>query len=149
MFLSVVGHLTHFRHPWNFKSVVRHLTHFKQMKKIHKVILKLPLEDKFFFSQVRIQNFKIFAKSEFWNLENNNFEISKFKIPKNFKIFPKFFQNFKNGAGPKNSLVHLELWVCHFWRFLDFAIFWKTTQVDYVTPLEVEQRCRWPVELDL
>ena len=28
------------------------------------------------------------------------------KIPKNFKIFPKFFQNFKNGAGPKNSLVH-------------------------------------------
>ena len=92
-------------------------------KKFAKLFWSCLWRIKNFFGQVRIQNFKIFAKSEFWNLENNNFEISKFKIPKNFKIFPKFFQNFKNGAGPKNSLVHPELWVCHFGRFPDLAIF--------------------------
>ena len=40
-----------------------------------------------------------------------------------FQKFPKFFQNFKNGAGPKNRLVHPELWVVHFGRILDLAIF--------------------------
>ena len=40
----------------------------------------------------------------------------KFKINKyqEFQNFTKVFQNFKNGAGPKNRLVHAELWVGHF-----------------------------------
>jgi len=59
-----------------------------------------------------------FDRSESWTCKKLYFlavrKAGLVKIPKNFKIFPKFFQNFKNGAGPKNSLVHPELWVCHF-----------------------------------
>ena len=48
-----------------------------------------------------------------------------------FEKFPKFFQNFKNGAGPKNRLVHPELWVVHFGRFLDLAIFPSVIDLDF------------------
>ena len=48
-----------------------------------------------------------------------------------FEKFPKFFQNFKNGAGPKNRLVHPELWVGHFGMIPDLAIFSKFKKADF------------------
>ena len=48
-----------------------------------------------------------------------------------FEKFPKFFQNLKNGAGPKNRLVHPELWVDHFRRFFDLAIFPSVIDLDF------------------
>ena len=57
-----------------------------------------------------------------------------------FEKFPKFFQNFKNGAGPKNRLVHPELWVGHFWRFLDLAIFWKNSKFAPTSLLTFERQ---------
>ena len=48
-----------------------------------------------------------------------------------FEKFPKFFQNLKNGAGPKNRLVHPELWVGHFGMIPDLAIFSKFKKADF------------------
>ena len=74
--------------PEIFKSVVRHLTHFKQMKKIRKVILKLPLEDKIFFWPSPNSNFLPSPNFEIWKIIILKFQSSK------FQRISKFSQSF-------------------------------------------------------
>ena len=55
---------------------------------------------------------------------------------------PQVFFKIQNWAGSKNSLVHPELWVCHFGRFPDFAIF-PSLKSHLLTPATSPRRTTW------